>query len=382
MRSCSIVLFAAAAAAALSACSGEKAPEPGETVEELTVKDCDGMPAPFSKAGCTAPTGMTDKQKKDKCTEVKGIALKDFKAKIGKDPDCSEGWIFGPNMMLTDCIKDSGKNLCKLTALDTTGPTDAGWPTNDHYSQCLNDWVVYCTDSFPAEMGVKADPKGQVCFLNGLDYDKLPATSITAREVCQRLKPGTPKTFPDKCPDTMCKQKMKPATKKGKSTCATSVSSDALVSATPVPCDDTSECTACDPATDPDCTYDVSCGCEMCAPGDTNPMCSEDLECPMPTPTPTPTPTPSPTPDPSPTPNPSPSPTPFPTPSPTPGPSPTPNPSPSPTPNPTPSATPFPTPSPTPFPTPSATPFPTPSATPFPTPSATPFATPFARAPR
>jgi hypothetical protein len=381
MHKSSIVIWFAATAALVPGCFHDRDPNVSTVVDDLTLKDCEAMAAPFTTpASCPKPADLDDAGRKAKCAAVKKVALNDFKTKVGKDPDCSEGWVFGPDTLLGKCIKDSGKNLCKLTATSPTG-TDKGWPDSDNYSTCLNDWVVYCTDSFPAEMGIKAEPKGQVCFHKDLDYDKLPAGSVTAREVCQRLKDGRPKTFPDKCPDELCKPKMKPATKKqDKSSCAAS-SGASLVAATPAPCDGAWTCAACDPETDPDCAYDVSCGCEMCAAESTDPECSEDLACsPPPTPSPTPPPPPTPFPSPPPSPTPAPPPTPFPSPPPSPTPAPSPPPPPTPFPSPPPSPTPAPPPPPTPFPSPppSPTPAPPPPPTPFPSPPPSPSPSPSA----
>lgn len=169
-----------------------------EQVGELEVSDCAALPSPFSQAGCPKPSSLTDAQRKQKCAQVKSVALNDYKKQLGKDPDCSDGWVFGPDNLLKDCIEDSGKKLCKLAA--TNPPSGKqGWPATNHYSQCLNDWVVYCTDTYPDTMGIRGD----VCFVDELDYDRLPPDSATAREVCQRLE-GNPKRFPDKCSPDLC----------------------------------------------------------------------------------------------------------------------------------------------------------------------------------
>jgi hypothetical protein len=167
----------------------------GEEVSELTAADCEGMKKPMTQTGCPNQIDMTDAARKAKCAEVKTVALNNFEAKLGKKPDCSDGWIFGPDNLNTDCIQKSGKKICKLTAKDPVAP---GWPKNDTWSQCLNDWVVYCTEKFPADMGIK----GPVCFHKDIKWDLLPADKVTAREACQRMTNGK---FGPMCDDNFCK---------------------------------------------------------------------------------------------------------------------------------------------------------------------------------
>jgi hypothetical protein len=182
------------------------------SVLDMTAADCVGLPAPFSQNGCPSPATMTAAQKRAKCTAVKTVAL----AKAD-NADCADGWIFGPNTELTKCLASAkDKKLCKLSANDA-GPGHAAWPAGDGWSQCLNDWVVYCTDNYPAQMGIGAS--APVCFVDALEYDDLPVNSVTGREVCQRLSGGD---LPDKCDAKLCKPKAR-ARKKTKrlvSTCS------------------------------------------------------------------------------------------------------------------------------------------------------------------
>jgi hypothetical protein len=328
----------------------------GEEVSELTANDCKTIaPPPMGQPGCPQK-GANDAAM---CAKVKTVALAEYEKTFGKKPDCSEGWVFGPDKLNTSCIKDSKKNICKLSAAN--GPAGAaGWPANNNWSQCLNDWVVHCTATQPAAMGIK--PAAPVCFHSDIKWGDLPADKVTAREACQSLTPTG--ALPPLCNPNFCKPKAKPATKKT-TKAACSFMGDGSGSSCG---EETSSCEACDPATDADCSYDTSCGCVACDPGDDDPACSEDLVCETPTPTPTPDPTEEPTIEP----------TVEPTIEPTPDYSPTPDPTVEPTVQPTvsPTATPTiePTPwySPTPYPTPYATPYPTPTWTPYPTPDSTP----------
>jgi hypothetical protein len=198
---CSHVMkkFLVAFAAALGGCYGSP-PTLAEQEGDMTIADCDAQPSPFTQSGCPKPTDYSEDDRKKKCEEVKGVALNDYQKQFGEAPDCSDGWIFGPNALLTDCIKNSDKNLCKLSATNPKRGTP-GWPATNNYSQCLNDWVVYCTDTYPDTMGVEGD----VCFVDELDYDKLPPGGPTAREVCQRLVGDKPnQQFPPKCDPDLC----------------------------------------------------------------------------------------------------------------------------------------------------------------------------------
>jgi hypothetical protein len=330
----------------------------GEQVSAITAAECkDGLkPKPMAQPGCPQK-GANDAAM---CAKVKDVALSQYEKVFGKKPDCSDGWIYGPDDMNKTCIEKSKKNICKLTASD--GPKGAaGWPANNDYSQCLNDWVVHCTATQPAAMGIK--PSSPVCFHEGIDWPTLPVGSHTGREVCESLTPAG--GLPGKCDPSFCKPKVRAATKK-----TTKAACSFMGSGSGSGCgEETSSCEACDPATDPDCSYDTSCGCVACDPGDDNPACSEDLVCPIDSPTPTPDPTEEPTAEPTA------DPTTEPTAEPTPDYSPTPDPTVEPTVSPTESPTATPTIEPTPWysPTPDPTIAPTPQWTPYPTPDTTPW---------
>ncbi len=279
-------LVSLSAALALTACVADDGDDTLASVDfDLKVADCAALPAPFSQNGCPNPATMTNDQKKAQCRAVKTAAL----AKA-TNKDCSDGWIFGPNTELEKCLGTAtGKKLCKLSANDP-GPGHAAWPAGDGWSQCLNDWVVYCTDNFPAEMGIGA--AAPVCFVPSTDFDRLPANSVTGREVCQRVKDGA---LPGKCDADICKPKPKARVvpKKRTLACTTTPTTDADPTLTDTPlstapinahvattdaptetCVETWVEEACAPNGD-DCVAE----CEPCADDDTDPACIDEDAC-------------------------------------------------------------------------------------------------------
>ncbi len=265
------------------------------TSSDVTIADCDAL----NKASPAFGSCSTDAYKWDKldaagqkkmCATVRDAALSNATNK-----DCSDGWLFGPNKpttLLDDCIKGGGdRKQCRLDAPQPDNDKHKGWPAGDGHSECLNDWVVKCTDSYPAEMGIKAN--GAVCFVPGIDLTRLPASSWTGREMCQRLVgPDKAKQFPKLCDASVCKPKPKAKVeKKGKNlVCAPAPTPD------PTPTPTTTTARTLTPTSSAtgvavtcyeewlpsDCTPDgVSCieECTACAEGDTDPACVPEDEC-------------------------------------------------------------------------------------------------------
>jgi len=262
----------------LAGCASDDDLQPTNVVEDLTADECTKLNTdspPFSGPGCPKPAKMNDRQKQAQCRAVKKVALKK-----STNTDCSDGWVFGPEDMQRTCIgAATDKHICMLDAEDP-GPDHEAWPKGDGYSSCMQDWIVFCTDNFPAEMGITKT--GEVCFLPGIDFGRLPVTSATGREVCQRMKGGE---LPGKCTDELCKPKPKPmpmrarpVRKQKQVSCTTTSPSTAGLAFAGA--DATSTCT--ETWVEGACVPDgIDCveTCEACAVGDSDPSCEDEDVC-------------------------------------------------------------------------------------------------------
>jgi hypothetical protein len=190
------MLLALALAPAAACFTSSDDVELGEELEELTTAQCaDIKPKPFPQSqSCPNPAAMTDNAKKTKCEEVKALGLKDFKDKFGRDPDCSGGIVFGPSGLIDPCVQND-TDICRLKAPNPPDEDTAGWPTNPYWSECLNDWWVYCSFEQKGTMGVGGT--GEVCFAPGINIADLAPDKVTSRELCQRRTGGG--DFPGSC---------------------------------------------------------------------------------------------------------------------------------------------------------------------------------------
>jgi hypothetical protein len=170
----------------------------GDLPQELTTAQCaDIRPKLYPQSqSCPNPTGMSDNARKTKCREVKELGLKDFKDKFKRDPTCKGGVVFGPSGLIDPCVAKN-PDICRLKAPNPPDATTPGWPTNPYWSECLNDWWVYCSFEQKETMGVEAG--GEVCFAPGINIGDLEPDKVTSRELCQR-RTGAGE-FPAPCPN-------------------------------------------------------------------------------------------------------------------------------------------------------------------------------------
>lgn len=155
---------------------------------DITLADCENISDPFSGPGCSKPATMTEAQIIAKCEQVAEVAFSQYP----DNKDCSGGVVLGPGPVIGACTGNDD-DRCRLNA--SNGPNK--WPAGNDYSECLNDWFVYCGNNQPGTLGIGEN--NSMCFAD-FDEGRVDAGSATGRELCQNLESGS---FPDPC-DTPC----------------------------------------------------------------------------------------------------------------------------------------------------------------------------------